>query len=425
LRGGCCGKTQPALVLFEHVEQKNAFFNYPLIINRFLIHPMLHSICFSSFCLQLCIYLIFQHLVKLSMLHLRFRLTIFSVLSLLLLVGLVPACKEKPQPTQPKEAPVTEVDVIIASAQGISNTVEANGSVVANEYVELHPEVSGRITYLNVPEGRSVAQGITIARINDADLQAQLQKSKVQLDLAQKTVDRYKKLLDVNGLNQADYDNALNQVNGLKADIQYTQTLIDKTVIKAPFSGVLGLRQVSPGAYVTAASVIVTIQQVSRVKIDFTLPEEFSHLIKKGGLIDVEVDAADQSRKKAMIVATEPQVNQTTRNLRVRALLQDGVANPGAFVKVFIDAGGNKKAVMIPTNSIIPDDKNSQVILVKEGKAAFVNIKTGIRESNSVEVLSGIQPGDSVVVTGVLFARPKASLKVRSVKTLDQLAKQL
>jgi len=333
------------------------------------------------------------------------------------------ACKGKPAPIKPKEAPPTVVDVIIASPQGISNTVEANGSVVANEYVELHPEVSGRITYLNVAEGNTVAQGTVIARINDADLQAQLSKSKIQLDLAQKTEERYKKLLDVNGLNQADYDNVVNQVNGLKADILYTQTLIDKTVIRAPFSGVLGLRQVSPGAFVTPANVIVTIQQVAKVKIDFTIPEEYSNIIKKGNLVDVEVDAAQQIRKKAMVIATEPQVNLSTRNLKVRAVLQNGTANPGAYVKVFVEAGGNKKAVMIPTNSIIPDDKNSQVILVKGGRAVFVNVKTGIRESNNVEIVSGIAPGDSVVVTGVLFARPKAPLKVRGVKTLEQLAK--
>ncbi|MFT3934968.1 MAG: efflux RND transporter periplasmic adaptor subunit [Chitinophagaceae bacterium] len=341
---------------------------------------------------------------------------VFVVLSIV-------ACKGKPELTKPKESPPTVVDVIVASPQGITNTVEANGTVVANEYVELHPEVSGRITYLNVPEGHNIAQGTVIARIYDADLQAQIAKSKVLLDMAEKTEDRYKKLLAVNGLNQADYDNALNQVNSLKADINYTQTLINKTVIKAPFSGIVGLRQVSPGAFVTAASIIATIQQVQKVKIDFTLPEEYSNIIKKGNLVDVEVDAAQHTRKKALIIATEPTVNLTTRNLKVRAVLQGGSANPGAFVKVFVDAGGNKKAVMIPTNSIIPDDKNSQVILVKSGKAAFVNVTTGVRESNNVEILSGIQPGDSVVVTGVLFARPKAPLKVRGVKTLEQLSK--
>jgi membrane fusion protein (multidrug efflux system) len=336
----------------------------------------------------------------------------------------IAACKGKQDPVKPKEAPPTVVDVIIAGIQGISNTVEANGNIVANEYVELHPEISGRIVYLNVPEGHTIAQGTVVARIYDADLQAQLSKSKVALDLAQKTEDRYKQLLSVSGINQADYDNALNQVNGLKADIQYQEALIAKTVIKAPFSGVVGLRQVSPGAFVTAANIIATVQQVSKVKIDFTIPEEYSNLIRKGNMVDVEVDAAQQTRKKAMVIATEPQVNQTTRNLKVRAILQNGTANPGAFVKVFVDAGGNKKAVMIPTNSIIPDDKNSQVILVKKGKAAFVNVQTGVRESNNVEITSGINPGDSVVVTGVLFARPQSDLKIRSVKTLEQLAKQ-
>lgn len=336
----------------------------------------------------------------------------------------VAACKDKPDPVKPKDAPTTVVDVIVASTRGLTNTVEANGNVVANEYVELHPEVSGRIIYLNVPEGHEIAQGTVIARINDADLQAQLSKSKVSLDLARKTEARYKQLLSMNGINQADYDNALNQVNGLMADIQYTQTLIDKTVIKAPFSGVVGLRQVSPGAFVTAANIIATIQQVSKVKIDFTIPEEYSNLIKKGSLVDVEVDAAQQTRKKAEVIATEPQINQTTRNLKVRAILQSGTANPGAFVKVFVDAGGDKKAIMIPTNSIIPDDKNSQVILVKDGKASFVNVNTGVRESNNVEITSGINTGDTIVVTGVLFARPKSALKVRSVKTLEQLAKQ-
>ena len=336
---------------------------------------------------------------------------------------MVTGCQGKPDPVKPKEAPPTVVDVIVAGTQGLTNTVEANGNIVANEYVELHPEISGRITYLNVPEGHTIAQGTVIARINDADLQAQLSKSKVQLDLAQKTEERYKQLLNVNGINQADYDNALNQVNSLKADIQYTQTLIDKTVIKAPFSGIVGLRQVSSGAFVTAANIIATIQQVSKVKIDFTIPEEYSNLIKKGSLVDVEVDAAQQLRKKAVVIATEPQVNQSTRNLKIRAILREGTANPGAFVKVFVDAGGNKKAIMIPTNSIIPEDKNNQVILVKNGKASFVNVKTGMRESNNVEVVSGIQAGDSVVVTGVLFARPKSVLKVRSVKTLEQLAK--
>lgn len=341
----------------------------------------------------------------------------------LLGIVLVVACKHKQEPAKQNNGPQSVVvDVLIANPQTVSNSIEANGTVVANEYVELHPEVSGRLTYLNVPEGSYIQQGTLIARIYDADLQAQLNKSRVALDLAQKNEERLRKLLAVNGVNQSDYDVALNAVNGYKADIAYTQSLIDKTVIKAPFSGTVGLRQVSPGAYVSPANIIATIQQLDKIKIDFTLPEEYSSLVKKGGTVEVQVDASSKQRKKAVILATEPQVNINTRNLKVRALLQDSKASPGAYVKVYLAAGKDQKSILIPTNAIIPDDKNKQVVVVKKGKAAFVNVETGGRQANVVEVTSGLNPGDTVVVTGLLFARPKSQLKIRSVKTIEQFA---
>jgi len=296
--------------------------------------------------------------------------------------------------------------------------------VVANEYVELHPEANGRLTYLNVPEGSFIKQGTVIAKVYDADLQAQLSKSKVQLELAQKTEERLRKLLAINGVNQSDYDNALNAVNGYKADIQYTQSLIDKTVVKAPFNGVLGLKQVSPGAYVTTATVIATLQQVDKVKIDFTVPEQYTAIIQKGNTVTVAIDAVKQKAAKATIIATEPQINQNSRNLKVRAVLNEGKVNPGTFVKVTLSAGADAKAIMIPTGCIIPDDKNKIVIVVKGGKANYTKVETGVRDAAFVEVTKGLNVGDSVVVTGVLFARPKAAVKVRSVKTLEQLSNQ-
>ncbi|MES2332073.1 MAG: efflux RND transporter periplasmic adaptor subunit [Bacteroidota bacterium] len=338
---------------------------------------------------------------------------------------LITACKGKKEPVnngKPSAAPPVVVDVLIAKPQPITNSVEANGTVVANESVELHPEVSGRLTFLNIPEGAYIKQGTVIAKINDADLQAQLGKTKVALDLANRTEERLRKLLSIQGVNQADYDIAVNQINGYKADIIYTQSLIDKTVLKAPFSGVVGLRQVSLGAYVSPATVLATLQQLDKIKIDFTIPEEYSNLIKKGSSVDVQVDADKQVKIKAVIIATEPQVNQSTRNLKVRAVLQSNKANLGAYVKVFVTSGKDVKGLLVPTNAIIPDDKNKQLVLVKGGKAAFINVETGARQAGNVEVTKGIKEGDSVVVTGVLFAKPKAQLKVRGVKTLDQLS---
>lgn len=341
----------------------------------------------------------------------------------IMLVVIFASCKSKPKeggnnakPNQP-----VIVDVLIAEKESINNLIEANGTVIPNEYVELRSEVSGRLIYLNLPEGKMILKGTVIARVNDADLLAQMARSKVQLDLAQKTVNRFKQLLDVNGLNQADYDVALNQVNTLKADIAYTQTLVDKTVVRAPFSGVAGLRQVSPGAYVTPATIISSLQQVDEVKIDFTLPEMYGNVVKTGSLVDVQVDAVTKEKGRAIILAIEPGANTNTRNLQVRALLKGAKANPGAFVKVYIDAGKNRLSIKVPANCIIPDDRNNQVILVKKGKASFVNIQTGVREASIVEVIKGIEVGDSIVVTGVLFARPNAPLSVRKVKKMSEL----
>lgn len=346
----------------------------------------------------------------------------FLPLALLLMT----ACKsKKEQPANAKKdggQQAVVVDVLIAAAQPITTSIEANGTVVANESVELHPEVSGRITYLNIPEGATIKAGTVIAKLNDADLQAQLNKSKVALDLAEKTETRLKKLVSIQGINQADYDLAVNTVNGYRADIAYTQSLIDKTVLRAPFTGVVGLRQVSLGAFVSPTTVLATLQQLDKVKIDFTVPEEYSELIQKGKTVDVQIDANKQTTAKAVIIATEPTVNLTTRNLKVRAVLQDNRVNLGAYVKVTVQSGKDAKGVLVPTNAIIPDDKNKQLVLVKGGKASFVNVETGKRQAGNVEVTKGVNEGDTVVVTGVLFAKPKAALKVRSVKTLDQLA---
>lgn len=343
----------------------------------------------------------------------------FVIVSLLLLA----ACKAKQEPAKSKENAPQKVlvDVMVASAHTIQNTVEANGAVIADEFVELRSEVNGRLVYVNIQEGAQVEKGTVLAKINDADLQAQLNKAKVSLSLATKTEERLRKLLSISGINQADYDVALNQVNSLKADIAYTQAMIEKTVLRAPFSGTLGLRQVSMGAYLTAANVITTVQKLDRKKIDFTLPETYRSLIVKGKQIDVLVPGKIIQSLTAEIIATEPQANSLSRNIKVRAILNGGNLTPGAYVKVKLANSSINNTILVPTNCIIPDDKKKQLVLVKEGKALFTTVETGERTAGMIEILKGVNPGDSVVVTGVLFAKPKADLKIRSIKTFEQL----
>jgi membrane fusion protein (multidrug efflux system) len=309
------------------------------------------------------------------------------------------------------------VDVIAAEKEVVTNSLEVNGTVLSNEAVELRPETSGRLVYLNIPDGARVAQGTVLARVNDAELQAQLEQQKSQLDLAQKTEKRLAALLKVNGVNQSDYDVAVNQLNSIQANIKVTTALIEKTVIKAPFTGELGLRLVSQGAYVTPSTLLGTLQQKDKVKIDFAVPETYAGIIRKGD--KVRVISNNAVELEASISAVEPQVNSVSRNIKVRALLANGVVLPGAFVKVILDQ--QKESIMVPSNSIIPDAINNQVVVIHKDKAVFTNVETGIRNASHVEITKGLNIGDSVVVSGMLSVRPNATVKVQKVKKIGEV----
>lgn len=327
------------------------------------------------------------------------------------------SCSEKPKtPAVPPAAPPPQVDVIVASAENISNRIEVNGAVVANEYVELRPETAGRITFLEVPEGKYIAKGTVIARINDADLQAQLRKANNQLQLAQTTEERLKKLLDVKGVNQADYDVAVNDVNTQQSEINRLKALIDKTVVKAPFDGLVGLRRLSVGAYVTSADVITTIQQTTNLKVDFTLPENYSAYIKTGSSVDVAMNERDK-HFTATVIASEPTVNAGTRSIVIRALLHgDKSVTAGSFVKVYVNAGSDKNRIMVPTNAIIPDAMNKKLVLVKNNLAVYTDVETGLRNADKIEITKGIATGDTIIVAGILFARPGKPVVIKSVR---------
>lgn len=332
---------------------------------------------------------------------------------LLLLIGMAACNGKSGSGKKPgKERPPVVVDVMIAAIEEVSSEIEVNGSVLSEDMIELRPEVSGRLTYLNIPDGMQVEAGTVLARINDADLQAQLKQQQVQLDLAEKTENRLRQLLEVNGVDQATYDAALTQLNLYRANIGVLNAQIDKTVIRAAFTGTLGLRQVSEGAYVSPSTLIGTLQRTDRIKIDFSVPEVYEKLVSPGQ--SVEIRTSDQTdRLTATVKAIEPQINTATRNLKVRAVLSSQKLLPGTFVKVYLsNKSGN---VVVPTNAIIPDAMSNQVVLVKSGKALYADVETGIRNANGVEIRSGLQPGDSVVVSGVLFTRPGAPLKVRKV----------
>jgi membrane fusion protein (multidrug efflux system) len=312
--------------------------------------------------------------------------------------------------------PPAAVDVIIASPQSASSSIWLNGTVIANEQVVLHAEVSGKLTQLNLMDGATVTKGTMLARVNDADLQAQKKKIESQFELAQKTEKRLRQLLQIQGINQSEYDAALNQLNSTEADLALIQAQIEKTKLVAPFNGKIGLRMVSPGAYITPATELATLVDVGPAKLDFVVPQEYVSLTQTGKTI--QVSSADETlRTTARIIALESAINSNTGNLKVRAQLSDRTFMPGNFVKVELPIADNEKKFLVPTSAIIPEADSKKLVLVKNGKAQFVSVKTGMRTPEAVEIKEGIQPGDTIVVSGLLFVKPDAKLKIRSVKS--------
>jgi len=348
----------------------------------------------------------------------RINTTIFIAF---ILIGLASCGSKKKNTTTTKQQaaakpPPMKVDVYIIKPELFLDNIEVPGSIVANEVAEIHPEVSGRIVQLNVAEGKYVGKGAVLAKLYDGDLRAQLNKLQVQLALAEKTEERQAQLLKIQGISQQDYDISLLQVNSLRADIGIIQTSISKTVVRAPFSGKLGLKAISPGTYVTPASVIAVINQTDQLKLDFTIPEKYTSKIRTGQLVTFTYGG---SRKEfgARVIATESNVTETTRSLVVRASVigkEEGLL-PGAFAKVRLSFDPDSTALLVPTQAILPQARGKKVILYKGGTAVFADVTTGIRDSVRVQIVDGLMAGDTVVVTGLLSIRPEGKIQLGKV----------
>jgi membrane fusion protein, multidrug efflux system len=324
--------------------------------------------------------------------------------------------KEADKPATPARQMTMRVDGYIVKAEPFAENIEVPGSIVANETTEIHPEVSGRIVQLNVAEGRQVGKGTLLAKLYDGDLIAQLNKLKIQLSIAQKTEERQAQLLKIQGISQQDYDLSLLQVNNLNADIEIIRTSIAKTEIRAPFSGKLGLKNISPGAFVTPASIIAVIHQTDNLKLDFTVPEKYATQIKTGQSVVFSYEGS-QKKFNAKVIATESSVTENTRSLTIRAqvLGKDPGLIPGSFAKVELSFDPDPNSILIPTQAVLPQARGKKVILYNGGIAKFVDVETGVRDSSRVQVISGLKPGDTVVVTGLLSVRPEGKIQIGTI----------
>jgi len=336
-------------------------------------------------------------------------------LSIIALSVLLQACGEKKVVTTTKSggSKMLTAEAIVVIPEVFEHKYTTSGTLVPNEEVNIMPEIQGRITSISFKEGALVTQGQVLAQLYNEDIKAQIQKLRAQRELQVKIRTRQAELLNIGGISQQDYETTNTQISAIDADIAYAQAQLRRAAIIAPFSGRTGIRNVSAGAIVTPTTVLTTLQQTAMLKMDFSMPEQYRDEVKPGKNVQFTI-TGKQDTFTAAITAIEPSANSTTRTLRVRAVVdnKDSKLGPGAFTHITIPFQHNANAVLIPSQAVIPTNREKVVAVVKDGKATMVPVKIGARTSDKVEILQGLATGDTVLITGIMQVKPGMEVKV-------------
>lgn len=324
---------------------------------------------------------------------------------------------QKSQSVKSSKASALLVDGYVVVPRSLPNSITTTGSLQSNEYTEIRPEMSGRITHIFFKEGARARKGDLLVKLFDGDLQAQMEQLEIQLALADTTLGRQEKLLAINGISRQTVDVSRNQVAGYKAQIDYYKAEISKTEIRAPFSGQLGLREVSEGAIVSPTTLVTKIYQNNPLKLEFSVPERYSDQTKIGDRVFFTTAAHVQDTFSGTVYAVNPGIDPDSRTLTMRAHVRNekNQLTPGAFASVRIDLRQINDALMVPTQSLIPTTKDDQVVIARNGEAEFVPVKTGLRTKEEVQIISGVRPGDTVLTTGILQVQPGSELQFLSI----------
>jgi len=345
------------------------------------------------------------------------RISYLSCLLILLIVSAASCTGGKKKKEGKEVSAISFIEGHVVTPSVVDEVIQISGTLKPFEETVLMPEAAGRVVMLNLPEGQFVKKGTLLVKIFDADLQAQLAKVTNQYTIGKEILDRQAELLKADGISKVEYDQQALVVASAKNDIDLLKAQISKTEVLAPYDGTIGLRNISMGAQVTPSTPLATIRESDKLKLDFSVPGKYSQMIHKGTKVRFSVEG-DDNKFDAEVMATEEGIDQNTRNLKARALVTAHAPSltPGAYASVELRLSQNRSALMVPTQSIIMKERNKSVIICKGGKAVFVPVKTGVRQSGNIEVVSGINEGDTVVITGVLFIKPEMDLKFAKIK---------
>lgn len=316
-----------------------------------------------------------------------------------------------------RKSTILNVNAVVIRPQTLTDGITSVGNLLPDEEVDLSFETSGKIVSINFKEGSLVKKGELLAKVNDAPLLAQLSRYEAQLKLAKDRVYRQSALLEKDAVSQEAYEQARTELAMLNSDIDLVKSNIALTELHAPFDGVIGLRNVSEGAYASPSVVVAKLTKIQPLKIDFFVPERYASQIKPGTPLSFTVEGNNQTYN-ASVYATESQVDLSTHTFSVRARYPNtaGRLLPGRFVSVTIQLHDIKNAIAIPTQSVVPEMGVDKVFLYKSGKAHAVAIKTALRTESQIQVVEGLTPGDTLITSGTLQLREGLPVKLDAVE---------
>lgn len=316
------------------------------------------------------------------------------------------------------EMPPAPVEVTKVVRAPLFLNITAVGSLSANESVMLRPEVDGQIIKINFEEGQPVKAGDALITLDQSIITAEAESAKSSARLGDANLRRAQELKKAGYATQRSLDEAKTEATSNISAAAVAKVRLDKTIVRAPFDGVAGFRTVSLGDYVRTGDALLNVEQINPLKATFQVPETYLTAIKEGTVVDVRVDAYPNEVFKGTIIAINPAIDRQTRSIAIRARIDnaDGRLRPGLFTRVSIPVDQAATSLLVPETALVPQGNKITAFRVNGDIAEFVEVKMGQRNNGMVEVVSGLNEGDTVVVTGQM--RAQGGVKVNVVNNI-------
>lgn len=339
--------------------------------------------------------------------------------SLILCASFLGACgRSGTEEREERRPPRYQVETYRVTTEPFAHRLNATGTLLASEFVEIQSERSGLVTEIAFEEGVPVRAGEVLVRIDDSELRAELARAQARLALETAQEERQRTLLQQRNIAAAVYDESLANLNIARAEVGLINAQLARTLIRAPFDGVPGLREISLGSFLTPGTPITSFQDISSLRIDLAVPERYIPFLRVGQHLEIRV-AGRNERFLGEIFAIEPGVDVSTRSvlLRGRVPNEGGALKPGQFAEIAIELEENPEAILIPSLALIPGLRENRVLVYEDGVVAEREVSVGIRTSTAIQILEGLAPGDRVITTGILQLRPGMEVDVRQEST--------